>query len=314
MAARVSIVIPTYNRAGLVSRAIESALASGGVDVEVIVADDGSTDETPAVLAAFGRRISVCRQANRGQASARNAGFRQARGAFVAFLDSDDRLAPGALAQAVAALDAAPEHAAAYGRAQDVDPDGRVLSEWRTAQHSGVLLREIVRGLTLQLGQCVFRRGALAAIPGPFDEAARAGDDFKLFLQVAARHSFAYVPAVFVLRTVHDRMLTQAKRHVQEDLVERRLRFIREVFGAQAPAIERRHLGRRVLAEWYRTSGYQNASWGRLPQARAFMWKSLRQWPWQPRVGAWLAYQALPDRWRGAARQAKQGLAGGGRA
>ncbi len=310
MAARVSIVIPTYNRAGLVERAVDSALAQPGVEADVIVVDDGSTDETAAGLAAFGNRITVHRQANQGQAAARNAGFQAATGTYVVFLDSDDRLAPGALAQGVEALDAAPTCGVAYGRVQNVALDGRPLSEWRTAQRSGDLLGEIVRGLTLQLGQCVFRREVLAAISGPLDQAARAGDDFKLFLQVAARHRFVYVPAVFVHRTVHDRMLTQAKRHVQEDLVERRLRFIREVFGAEASAIERRYLGRRVLAEWYRTSGYQNASWGRLPQARAFMWKSLRQWPWQPRLGAWLAYQALPVGWRGVARRAKRTLAG----
>lgn len=96
--ASVSVVIPTYNRAGTVAAAIESALAQQDPPDEIIVVDDGSTDETAAVLAGFGGRIIALPQANAGVSGARNAGIARAKGDWVAFLDSDDVWAPERIA------------------------------------------------------------------------------------------------------------------------------------------------------------------------------------------------------------------------
>jgi glycosyltransferase involved in cell wall biosynthesis len=108
----VSVVIPTYNRADLLPRAIESALSQTEPPVEVVVVDDGSTDDTPAVVArcAEGHAgVRVLRVANGGVARARNAGIAVARGQWVAFLDSDDEWAPTKLAVQMAALAARPD-------------------------------------------------------------------------------------------------------------------------------------------------------------------------------------------------------------
>lgn len=93
----VSVIIPTYNRAHCVGEAIESVLNQTFRDFEVIVVDDGSTDNTPEVLAAFGNRIRVIGQENSGVSAARNAGIKAARGNWVAFLDSDDIWEPDKL-------------------------------------------------------------------------------------------------------------------------------------------------------------------------------------------------------------------------
>jgi len=87
---QVSVVIPTWNRAREVPAAIDSALAQTRPPFEVVIVDDGSTDETQDVLARYGDRIRVLRQENAGASAARNAGIRASRGEFVAFLDSDD--------------------------------------------------------------------------------------------------------------------------------------------------------------------------------------------------------------------------------
>lgn len=94
---RFSTIIPTCNRAALLPPTLEAALAQEGGDQEVIVVDDGSTDDTPAVLARYGDRLRVLRQPNRGPGAARNLGLTQARGDYVAFLDSDDLWFPWTL-------------------------------------------------------------------------------------------------------------------------------------------------------------------------------------------------------------------------
>ena len=93
-----SVIIPTFNRASLVRETVQSVLDQEGNDFEIIVVDDGSTDDTRAVLAEFGERVQVFTQQNRGPGAARNFGASQARGRYLAFLDSDDVWFPWTLA------------------------------------------------------------------------------------------------------------------------------------------------------------------------------------------------------------------------
>lgn len=113
-AVQVSAIIPTFNRAACVGEAIESVLAQTFPNYEVIVVDDGSTDDTAAVLAKFGERIRVLRQENRGVSEARNAGLRAARGEWVAFLDSDDLWIPEKLAVQIHDVQLHPEAVAHF--------------------------------------------------------------------------------------------------------------------------------------------------------------------------------------------------------
>jgi hypothetical protein len=85
-----SVIIPTYNRSALIGRALDSVLSQGRSDLEVIVVDDGSTDGTLEMLRRYDRRIQIFEQANKGPGAARNRGLKEARGEYVAFLDSDD--------------------------------------------------------------------------------------------------------------------------------------------------------------------------------------------------------------------------------
>ncbi len=106
-APRFSIVIPAYDRAGQIGRAIASCLAQGCADFEIVVVDDGSRDGTADAVAAVGdARIRCIRQANAGASAARNTGARAARGAYLAFLDSDDEFLPAKLDRLAAAIDA----------------------------------------------------------------------------------------------------------------------------------------------------------------------------------------------------------------
>lgn len=128
-AGRVSVIIPTFNRAAIVGRAIESALTQTYRDIEVVVVDDGSSDNTRAVVEAFGSRVRYFYQENAGVTAARNFAMRQACGEFFAFLDSDDTWAPWRVESQLAALGRNPEAGLVWTDMTAVDRDARVISD-----------------------------------------------------------------------------------------------------------------------------------------------------------------------------------------
>src|SRR5258708_4266873 len=103
----VSVIIPTYNRAALISKTIENVFQQIYQDIEIIVVNDGSTDDTLEKLASFGEKIRVISQANAGPSAARNRGVEVAEGEIIAFQDSDDSWMPSKLERQVALLNRA---------------------------------------------------------------------------------------------------------------------------------------------------------------------------------------------------------------
>lgn len=192
----VSVVIPVYNRPALVRRAVESVLAQDFHDLEVIVVDDASTDDTPAALQAIGDdRLAVLRQPrNRGVAAARNRGIAAARGAFVALLDSDDSWLPGKLSRQVALLRAAPPVVGmVYGGVEDVGRDGtRVMLP--TAR--GFLFEQLLLENPLHGGcsNMLIRREVFETVGG-FDPTYPAIEDYEFWLRACRFHAVDFVNA-----------------------------------------------------------------------------------------------------------------------
>ena len=126
-APRISVIIPTYNRADFIGETIQSVLGQTYADFELIVLDDASTDDTAQVVARFDdeRLIYIYQENNVGETAARNAGLTHARGELVSFLDSDDCMLPHNLETLVALLDARPEVSVAYGWCYWIDRNGR---------------------------------------------------------------------------------------------------------------------------------------------------------------------------------------------
>src|SRR5262249_17498095 len=111
---QISAVVPTYNRAYIVKRAIESMLAQVHAPSEIIVVDDGSLDNTRAVIESYGQKVRYVHQANAGVSAARNRGIREAKCEWIAFLDSDDYWVPGHLSRIVRAITDTQGAAAVY--------------------------------------------------------------------------------------------------------------------------------------------------------------------------------------------------------
>jgi glycosyltransferase involved in cell wall biosynthesis len=128
---KVSIILPTFNRADTIMRAVKSVLAQTFQDWELVIVDDGSQDDTAALLNGLDRRITVIRQENRGMTEARNTALRAAKGAYYAFLDSDDEFLPHHLELCVAFLDAFEEEQFVSTELLEDFGHGRVVNHYR---------------------------------------------------------------------------------------------------------------------------------------------------------------------------------------
>lgn len=203
---RVSVIVPTFNRARLVGPAVRSVLGQTYGDLEVVVVDDGSTDDTADVLAALeDPRVEVLRlPGNSGPAVARNHGIAQARGEVIAFQDSDDRWHKDKLARQLALLDSSPRDVGVvYSGIWRVTPEGerfyvpkeRILGT--TYVKEGRVLRELARGNFVDLPAAIVRRECLDAV-GVFDETYPAIEDWELWLRIAGKYAYAYVAEALV--------------------------------------------------------------------------------------------------------------------
>jgi glycosyltransferase involved in cell wall biosynthesis len=202
----VSVVVPTYNRAPLLRESLESLLAQEGVALEVVVVDDGSTDETPALLGGWSDpRLRYLARPHAGIAAARNAGIAAARGAYVAFHDSDDRALPGRLARPVDFLRGHPDVDLVIQNGLMLAPEDRRAepeAPWIAPRVARALaarpigVAEVFRWNLGQLQGMCFTRRALDAT-GPLDGSFEILDDLDLVLRVTVRFRavFLDVPA-----------------------------------------------------------------------------------------------------------------------
>ncbi len=189
----VSVVIPTYNYAHFVCEAVESALAQTYPAVEVIVVDDGSTDDTRARLAAYGTRIRYVHQKNQGLSAARNTGIREARGPFVAFLDSDDQFHPRKLEHQMAEFARRPELGLVGTNAFSDEPPA-----WTdvpaTPPTVTFTLDDLVLSVPFPPSAAVARAECFSAC-GTFDTALRSAEDRDMWIRIVTRYPVARVAA-----------------------------------------------------------------------------------------------------------------------
>ncbi len=196
---KVSVIIPTHNRAAMLKRAVDSVLAQTFDDFELLIVDDCSTDETPEVMARLDDpRIRVFRHCrNRGVSAARNTGISNAHGEYIAFLDDDDEFFPTKIEKQVQALDAAgPEVGMVYVWSAFVDPTvGMIDVGCPTAE--GYVFDEALR-LRLILGMgstSMFRASAINEVGG-FDEGLMLSEDLEFLCRLTRLYNVAMIPKI----------------------------------------------------------------------------------------------------------------------
>jgi glycosyltransferase involved in cell wall biosynthesis len=295
MGALVSAVIPTYNYARFVGRAIDSVLAQSHAPIECIVVDDGSTDDTPGVLARYGDRIRAIRQVNRGLSAARNAGIGAARGEYVALLDADDVWKPAKIARQLEVLERDPD-LGAVGCGLELTGE--------TAAPRAVAVRPFTPDLPARLRRVAVRdfwvegSGSGALVPrrvfeavGLFDEELRGAEDWDMWLRIAARFRIANVPEILVSISRHG---TGTFRNA--DKMERAQWKVYEGAIARWPEVLDARTRRRMRALILADAGGEYLGAREYAKALERYVASLREWPldpWRWNVVAKLALRRL---------------------
>jgi glycosyltransferase involved in cell wall biosynthesis len=183
---RVSVVIPAYNAVAFIDEAVTSALTQTHGDVEIIVVNDGSTDETAQRLAAFGDRIIVHNQVNAGLSSARNSGVRKATGDWVAFLDADDVWLPHKLEMQLRVADVP----LVYSNRFNIGGRGElpaIHSDVTPQRQGDVFLALLLEGNFMTASSVMMRRDLFERMGG-FCEHLKSSEDWDLWVRVAENH------------------------------------------------------------------------------------------------------------------------------
>jgi glycosyltransferase involved in cell wall biosynthesis len=205
----ISVIIPNYNNARYVATAINSVLAQNHPDVEIIVVDDGSTDNSRAVITAFGERVRYLWQANQGLAGARNTGIRAARGEWIGLLDADDEWCPTYLTTISKLIDQDRQAAVYYSAASCMDSDGADLPRHLGAPIGSPdqIYQTLVRANFL-IPSTIVMRAEVVRAAGLFDQTLRSCEDWDLWLRIAPTQRFVGTAEPLVRYRVHNASLS----------------------------------------------------------------------------------------------------------
>lgn len=263
----VSVIIPTYNYGRFIGAAVQSVLDQTFRDCEIIVVDDGSTDNTAQVVSQFGDRVTYLFQPNRGKSAARNRAIQEATGQWVAFLDADDRWLPSKIERQLEILKLTGEQAAVHSNFSIVNEDRSMHLYWREQvpesvakglEASDLVLWNVVGTLTVMVS-----RDKVLDVGG-FDEGQLSAEDWDLWLRMGlAGLQFVYV----------DEPLAIYRRHganMQRDIDRMRtyrIRVLDKFFARPDLPPTLRRLRNQAYANVHHTSArarYHKGEWMRM--------------------------------------------------
>ncbi len=268
----VSVIVPAYNAGRTINATLTTALGQTHRHLEVIVVDDGSEDDTGAVVKRHGDpRLRYILQPNAGVAAARNRGIAEARGAFIATLDADDLWYPTKIERQIERFGAAgPDTALVYAWCYWLEPEGATLGYAPPLRHEGRVLEQMCLGnLVISASNALVRRETMLAVGG-FDEALRqAGgqgcEDWKLYLQIAERHEIAAVPEYLVGYRIHPGAMSDDFAQMM-----RSRRLVESQFLPRHPDLARQFAtGRAILARSLAMRAFQRGQYGMAVQLLA---------------------------------------------
>lgn len=278
----VSVVIPTFNRKCFLGEAIESVLNQSYKNVEMLVVDDGSTDNTSELMVAYASnpQIRYFRQENQGQSVARNLALTHAKGDFICFLDSDNRWLPEKLEKSLRVFAQRPEVGVVYGDIITIDEQGQEVTRQNMTRHSGRITKYLFRDNCVSMNTSMTRRICFDEMGG-MEQGRRAADDYELWLRLSVRYEFFYLPEFLAeYRVMADQISSNKDRRFQSN--EEIMRNFTKKFPDALPDAELRE----GWCRFYTRKGRYYASSGRLREAlgeyrKALSYSLFDRAPWR---------------------------------
>ena len=326
----VSVVIPTHNRARIIGAAIASVLRGSHQNLEVVVVDDGSTDDTRSVVEQYGPRVRYVCQQNAGVSAARNFGFAHARGEFIALLDSDDAFLPWKLEAQVRVLRANPEVGMVWTDMSAVTPEGRVIEErhlrtfydahaiarieqvlegprqletiWAdapsdiaaTPTYKGNLFSSMLLGNLVHTSTVMLRRERLRMVGGFDTSLMHSGEDYEFHLRTCSYGPVAFIDAPSLLYRVGAEDQLTAPRYAIYIARNNLTTVLRWLDLGRGRITLPKHLIQQRLADAYRWVGEAELERGDRRAARKYLWRSVLYAPRDTRAAIKLVFAALP--------------------
>jgi glycosyltransferase involved in cell wall biosynthesis len=271
---KLSVIIPAYNCASFLPETLRSVFAQTCCTPEIIVIDDGSTDDTPAVIAPFLDRITYIRQENKGLPAARNTGIHIATGEFIALLDADDSWLPDKLEKQLH-LFSNPEVGIVYSDFSVRYADGRFQKSYlvnRPLASEGHILENYIQSRFLFPSTMIFRRSCFEEF-GVFDEEMLACEDIELFARICSRWKVARADKPLVVRYEGTHNLTSDNRKINQYTILALNKILHKEPGLSSAArkVIRQELGRQ---HWWR--GYSAFNEDDMAGARRNLFASIR--------------------------------------
>lgn len=211
----VSVIIPTYNRANLVGKAIKSVLSQTYQDFEIIVIDDGSTDNTEETVKSFNNfKIRyICHSDNRGISAARNTGIRASRGEYIALLDSDDEWLPEKLDKQIKILqDGPPELGVVYSDLLYIDENGKNMNKLRNPKKEGYIYEDLLGENCIGPPSTLLIRKECFHKVGLFDDLVNGMEDWDLSIRIAKYYRFSHIKIPLMKYRLHSNQISKNLR------------------------------------------------------------------------------------------------------
>ena len=287
----ISVIIPTFNSRYIVE-AIQSVISQTYSNWEIVVVDDGSTEDTEAIIKQCWKKIKYIRQDNKGPASARNLGVTAANGEFIAFLDADDIWLEGKLDEQLKYMQENPNIGLSYTDYSVFDESGTKCpsafqlleaDKHRVRTFRDLILHPVVWTSTVMVKRDVFER------VGGFDESMSRGEDYDLWLRIAAHGAIDGIPKVLAKYRRHADSLSNSPIGCSVPPEVQVLRRAVKRFPHLAKQLPKTVLAKRLSAIYF-SDGYSSFQKGRYNDAIYHLLRALREWPLHKKAGIFIVF------------------------
>jgi len=274
------VVIPTYNRSKYLPMSVGSVMAQTAAPLEILVVDDGSTDDTEAVVSRLEGPIRYVSQKNLGPAAARNRGIQEARGELIALLDSDDVWKPDKLERQIAILDRNLEVGMVHTAATLIDENGEPTGEtWGRRDYVGRIQPKLLVANGVNASSVLVRRRLLEAVGG-YDERFTSLENWDLWIRLSGRCAFGYLDVPLIQYRVHAGNLIKNLERLRQNYELLLQKHQDEAEPRPEPAMRRM-----AYARFHQAFADALVQQRRFDQAQVEFVKSLFYQPMQPGVG-----------------------------